>query len=146
MGANFSRGGTAPVHGLDMSTDEFVRRLQRHRQDPTSEADPRNLLTPNTGFDVHNGVRGPARPGYGMAGAAGARGHAPDKTWQLDAIVGHVGGRGVTLRELQETERRWSMEGGPRPAVLDLSHTSFSASRTVGPWSATPYVMYSVLE
>ena len=143
MGGSFSYDGAAPVPGLSINTDEFVRRLQRHREDPASEPDPRKLLKSNTGFDVHNGVRGPARPGYGTS-AAEAHIGAPDKSWQLDAVVGHVEGRAVTLRELQEAERRRASESGLRPAVLDLAHTSFSASRTMGPWSATPQVTYTV--
>ena len=145
MGGGFSYEGDVLVPGLNMNSEEFVRRLQRHRQDPASEPDPRNLLTSNTGFDVHNGVRGPARPGRGT-GAPGADVRGPDKSWQLDAVVGHVAGRSVTLRELQEAERRRETDSGPRPEVLNLSHTSFSASKTVGPWGATPKVVYTVHE
>jgi len=145
MGGSFSDEGSAPVPGLNMNTNEFVRRLQRHRRDLASEPDPRNLLTPNSGFDMHNGVRGPLRPGRDT-GAAGADVREPDKSWQLDAVVGHVAGRSVTLRELQEAERRRATESGPRLEVLNLAHASFSASKTVGPWSATPKVVYTAHE
>ena len=148
-------GHATMVPGTNMTFDEYSQKVRRHLDDP-SQPDPRLLLVPNARAEVHNGVHGAptsyaqeertppievARRGVRGPPMGAARGEwrpaAKDHSWQQDAVVGSVDGHEVTLRELKEAERRWKAEGGPKPEALRLSHSSFSASKTVSSWGGT---------
>ena len=129
MGSVPFRGSATMVPGTDMSFEEYAEKARRHLEDP-SQPDPRLLLTPGCSAHIHNGVRGPATEG-------GWRPAAKDQSWQLEAVVGSINGKEVTLRELQAAERRWKANGGPEPEVLQLSHASSSASKSMSLWWGT---------
>ena len=129
MGSVPFRGSATMVPGTDMSFEEYAEKARRHLEDP-SQPDPRLLLTPGCSAHIHNGVRGPATEG-------GWRPAAKDHSWQLEAVVGSINGKEVTLRELQAAERRWKANGGPEPEVLQLSHASLSASKSMSLWWGT---------